>query len=35
MDNPLQFTNVEANRAITAIHFRACLSLLSLKLVRG
>ena len=32
LKNPLQFSNVEADMAITAIHFRACLSLLSTKL---
>ena len=32
LKNPLQFTNVEAKMVITAIHFRACLSLLSTKL---
>ena len=30
--NPLQFANAEVDMAITAIHFRACLSLLSTKL---
>lgn len=34
VNNPLQCTNVEANIAIIAIHFRACLSLLIMK-VRG
>ena len=32
LKNPLQFANVEVDMALTAIHFRACLSLLSTKL---
>ena len=32
LKNLLQFTNVEADMAISAFHFRACLSLLSTKL---